>query len=128
MKLFSGSQRRIEKKTAYGLLGANLVFPGLGSILGGRKSGYIQLLLSLTSLAATLHYGIKLAKWIFERREQIPDWLYNLPPDVQSQLWNMLLPIIYALSIFSFALIWSLITNISIFKQAKKYSGKSGAE
>jgi len=124
MKLFSGSENQIDRKTAYGLLAANLVFPGLGSILGGKKSGFIQLLLSFVSLGATCYYGVELFKWISIHREQLPDWFYGLPPEIQNQLWNLLLPIIYSLLIFLIALIWSLITNILIIKQAKRNSSK----
>lgn len=120
MKIFSADQERIDKKTAYALLAANLVFPGIGSILGGKKSGYFQLILTLISLGVTVHYGIRIVKWGINHKEQIPDWLYNLPPEISSQLWNMLLPLIYALLIFIVALIWSLITNILLFKQVKE--------
>jgi len=121
MKQFLGIQTKsIDKKTAYGLLAANLILPGIGSILGGRKSGYFQVLLSLISLGATFYYGLKLGKWFLLHSEQVPDWIYGFPPEIQNQLWKLIVPIIYALILFIISLVWSVLTSISIIRQAKQ--------
>ncbi len=120
MKLFSVQPEKMDKKTGLGVLMLNLVLPGLGSIFAGRKSGYLQLLLSLISLGATLNYGFKLLMWFYRKRAQVPDLFFELHPDIRNELLDLIKPLVYALCIFFIALVWSLITNYSIIKQAKK--------
>ncbi len=117
MKRFLAKPDKIDKKTAGALLALNLVFPGLGSIYGGKKSGYFQIVLSLAGLGGTLYYVGKMIMCIAPYSDQIFQLI--IPLEVSEKLLELLKPLIGSFIIFFISLVWSLITNLIIYKEAK---------
>jgi hypothetical protein len=55
----------LERSTAWGCVVANLTVPGLGSIIAGRRAGWVQLVLSQTGFVLTLGWAVAfVAKWL----------------------------------------------------------------
>jgi len=117
MKRFLAKPDEINKKTAGALLALNLVFPGLGSVYGGKKSGYFQIVLSLAGLGGTLYYVGKIIKCLVHYSDQISQFI--IPIEVSDKILELLKPLICCFVIFFISLIWSIITNLIIYKEAK---------
>lgn len=88
-----------------------LATPGLGSLMAGRRvAGSLQLLL------ATAGFGIFLAWWI-----RVLILLYNLmswdapsaEPDLRHRWWKT------GVVLFGIAWLWSLVTSISLLREAR---------
>ena len=62
MKTFSDQKNHevSSRQSAQGCFATNLAMPGLGSLVGGRKVGLLQLALCLSGLAVSLGFGVKL--------------------------------------------------------------------
>ncbi len=98
----------VERSAAWGFLLTNLLFiPGLGSVLGGRKVGYLQMLLSLLGF-------LMAALWMFCLTQELLD-MERVPPNGGSRLVVGLV----GLLLFGIAWIWGLITGISMLRRAR---------
>ena len=117
MRRFLAKPDKIDKKTAGALLALNLVFPGLGSIYGGKKSGYFQILLSLAGLCGTFYYVVKMIMCLASYSDQIAQLI--IPLEASDNLLELLKPLFFSFVLFSISFIWSLITNLIIYKEAK---------
>jgi hypothetical protein len=65
MKIFS-TPANIEASAgeiARGCFTTNLAIPGLGSIVGGRKIGYLQMTICFAGQAISLIFGVRFIYW-----------------------------------------------------------------
>lgn len=111
----------IDKKTAYGLLGLNLVVPGLGSIFARRIAGWFQLIISIAGFSLTLTNTIRLVFWYSKNFRVIQDTL-ELDAIVH-QFTHYLMPILIGVCLFLISFFWSLLTSRAIIKEAEKSQG-----
>ena len=63
ISLALGKTRSLSRETALSCLTANLAMPGTGSLAAGRRSGYIELLLSFIGVVLTLVFGTRFLIW-----------------------------------------------------------------
>ncbi|HEV2693379.1 MAG TPA: hypothetical protein VG347_10835 [Verrucomicrobiae bacterium] len=109
---------------ARGAVATNLVMPGLGSLVAGRKVGYVQLAFSLGGFAISLIFGTRFLFWALAHWSEF--YGPNPPPDPMAPLrdlmrearWPML-----GIALFIIALLWSLVTSRSLLAEAKKNGG-----
>jgi hypothetical protein len=107
-------------QAAQGCLATNLALPGLGSLVGGRKIGYVQLGICLAGFALSLLFGVRLIYW------QLAHWSEFYGPNPADllvrlhDLWREGRWAVLGMALFVIALLWSLLTSRSLLAEAKK--------
>ena len=123
MKAFSAPENHdaAGQQKAWGCFTTNLVFPGLGSLVGGRKSGYAQLVFCFAGMALTLVCGVRFVFW------SVAHWSEFHNPDadpvtVLHDLWVHARWPLLGMVMFAIAWLWSLLTSRLLVNEAKKKS------
>ena len=112
MKTSSGAPDppRVDRSKAWSCLVTNLlVLPGLGSIMGGHKVGYLQILLALVGFVVTLIALIRIV-YLWAQEFLLP----NDPGLYYSAMIGM--------AVFLISWTWSLLTSLAIFRRANEPS------
>lgn len=95
----------LDEKGARGCLLLNLIaWPGLGSVLARRKSGFIQMFLSLAGLFSVV-FGLQRFMAMIWEETRYPTWKDDF-------VWLG----IGGVSAFAFSWLWALFTSFSIRK------------
>jgi hypothetical protein len=121
MKIFSAraSHESSARETARGCFTTNLVIPGLGSLVGGRKIGYLQLVLCYTGQAVSLIFGIRFIYWAFAHWSEF----YGPNADPLPAFHNLWLQArwpLLGILLFAIAWIWALQTSCRLLGDAQK--------
>lgn len=125
MKIFSAPANRESsaREIARGCFTTNLVIPGLGSLTGGRKVGYLQLVLCYAGQGVTLVFGLRLIFWA------LAHWSEIYRPNAQDplaglrEIWpHFRLPLL-GMVLFAGAWLWALQTSYAMLAEAKRKSG-----
>ncbi len=98
----------LDRSTAWACLMTNLlVFPGLGSILAGRRLGYAQLVLGLGGFGLNLYFVLRiLHQWFHWDQEPGP-------------LMNDLVFSLLGLGVFLTGWIWGLVTGLALMRETR---------
>jgi hypothetical protein len=120
----TSSAKNPDLKTAQGCCATNLVLPGLGSIIGGQKSGYPQLTLCLAGFTLTMAGGIRFITWSLAHWKEFQD--PNADPataleNTKHILYYFCWPFL-GMVIFAAAWVWSFFTSRKMLAQAKNLS------
>jgi hypothetical protein len=111
-------------QAARGCVATNLVMPGLGSLLGGRKIGYVQLACTLAGFAITLIFGTHFIFWALAHWSEFHG--ANTPADPLQplrDLWREARWPLLGMVLFFFAMLWASLTSRSLLQEAKKIGG-----
>jgi hypothetical protein len=113
-----GDGRHLTRENAWACCTTNFAFPGSGSLLAGRRVGYLQLILTLTGFTLTTWFGLKFTVWgirhLSELLQPTGDPLENL-----LALWHECRWALAGLGIFGVAWIWALLTSMGILRAAR---------
>lgn len=103
------NSRGHARQAAWSWLVTNLVvLPGLGSILGGRKVGYLQAALALSGMALSLIFVISMIReW----------WVLREMPAVDRR-W--LFEGLGGIVLFGVSWLWGLVTGLRLLRDAGK--------
>jgi hypothetical protein len=122
MKTFSGRKNHDDAKRqdAQGCFTTNLVMPGLGSLVGGRRVGLPQMTLCLTGFAISLGFGVRFTFWSLAHWSEF----YSPNPDADPfaplrDLWQQARWPLLGIALFAFAWFWALLTSRSLLAEAK---------
>ena len=97
----------LERSTAWACLATNLlVLPGLGSLVGRRRVGYLQILLAAAGLAMSFSYLATLLRNLIDGGE----W---------DGVWRTLGGAAAGVGVFGMSWLWALVTSIQLIRQAK---------
>ncbi|MFM1944347.1 MAG: hypothetical protein RI897_3329 [Verrucomicrobiota bacterium] len=111
------SIRRAGVDAAWTQLLTNLlVLPGAGSLMGGRRSGYVQILLSAVGAILSLMFMVGWGR----------EWLQSghfVFPSRQHLLQGLT-----GVGVFLAAWLWSLATGYSLLREARVRLGEEGAD
>jgi hypothetical protein len=120
ISLALGRRRPLDRTTAWGCLTANLAVPGCGSLVAGRPSGYLQLLLTVVGLSLTTFFGSKFIIWYlnnwsqFQQSQTEGEVAANL-----HELWIRLRWALLGMAVFLTAMLWALASSIGIIQESK---------
>lgn len=122
MKTFSGQKNDGNgRQTAQGYCATNLVMPGLGSLVGGRKAaGLSQLALCLTGFGLTLGCGVRFFFWALAHWDEF----HNPNPNDDTlaplrDLWQHARWPVLGMFLFGIAWLWALATSRSMLAAAQ---------
>jgi len=94
-----------------------LAFPGLGTVMGGRKIGYVQALLMIVGFALTLYFMC----WYIASLLQAPfqsDWNEGaFHGELSHRKWTGIVGAIVCL----IAWLWALVSSLAILKEARSH-------
>lgn len=118
ISLALGPRQPLSRQVAWGCFTTNLTLPGFGTLLAGRVTGYLQILLSLAGFAATAVFGIRFFIWYFANHahlQQIQD-----EPDVYfHEIWMPLRWALLGIAMFAVAWLWALGSSLGILSAAR---------
>jgi hypothetical protein len=105
---------------------SNFVLPGSGSLLGGRWSGYAQLLLALIGFGLTTWYGIRFIAWTTHHWSELwsPD---NDPVEMLAAIWNLARWIALGFVTFAAAWLWAATTSIALLRTVRRQQAEAAA-
>lgn len=122
MKIFSAhaNSESSSREIARGYFTTNLVVPGLGSLAGGRKIGYLQLVLCYAGQGVTLVFGIRLILWSLAHWSEIYGPNAADPLAGLREIWpHFRLPLL-GIILFGVAWFWALVTSYHLLNDAKR--------
>ncbi|SRR6266496_3957610 len=120
ISLALGQRRPLDRTTAWGCLTANLAVPGCGSLVAGRRTGYLQMLLAVAGLALTTFFGSRFIVWYvsnwaqFQQMQTEAEAAANL-----HELWIRLRWALLGMGVFLGAIFWALLSSIGILLESK---------
>jgi hypothetical protein len=127
MKIFSAraNHESSARETARGCFTTNLVIPGLGSLVGGRKIGYLQLVLCYLGEGITLVFGVRLIYWTLAHWSNIYHPNAEDPLAALRELWPQLRLPLLGIVLFVIAWLWALLTSYLLLDEAKRKDGSA---
>src|SRR5579871_4885846 len=98
----------LDRKTAWGCFTTNaFVLPGLGSLAGGRWTGYGQMAFALGGLAMTASFGITFAVWNFAHAGSIDQYADD-PAVYAHDIWIHARWALLGIALFVIGWLWAL--------------------
>ena len=97
---------------------SNVACPGLGTLVAGRRDGYVQLAIYLVAFALTSVFGVRFFLWYFTNHDRILALQEN-PPAYLRELWMQVRWALLGIALFAFSWIWALITSLFLLRAAK---------
>jgi hypothetical protein len=98
----------MDRSTAWACLMTNLlVFPGLGSIVAGRRVGYVQMVLGIAGFGLNLFFILRVLNQWFH-------WDQDPGPVMHDLVFSMV-----GLGVFLTAWMWGLVTGLTLMRQTR---------
>jgi hypothetical protein len=119
ISLALGQRGKISPQTAWGFLTANLAMPGIGSLAGGRLSGYPQCLLSLAGMGMTLYFGSRFILWYIRNWSRLQQLTETEPLQPMFEVWTAVRWALLGMAFFAVAWLWALFTSWRMVSRAK---------
>jgi len=114
-----GDTRHLSPADAWTCLTSNLVFPGAGSLMAGRKIGYAQAGLTMAGFGLTTWFGLSFMIWALRHWAELMHPEAD-PIDTLLAIWQACRWALLGLGLFGLAWIWALVTSWSIVHQARR--------
>jgi hypothetical protein len=121
ISLALGPRGPVSRQTAWGYFTANLTLPGIGSLMAGRKIGYVQAVLAFGGMGLTIVFGIPFIYWC------LANWarLYGDQADPVTsmvELWTHLRWALLGFAVFVIGWLWALGTSCLILNTSPRES------
>ena len=119
VSLALGDPRALSRQTAWGCLTTNLAMPGFGSLIAGRRVGYVQVTIYLISFIVTLILGTRFIYWALQNWA----WLHGEQGDqieALGAMWKHARWPLAAILGFVVSCLWALGTSLSILRSVSK--------
>jgi hypothetical protein len=114
-----GDAHHITRDNAWACCSANLVLPGFGSLMAGRKAGYVQAVLGVAGFFLTTVFGIKFVIWGVQHWSEIHNPEGD-PIETLTALWHACRWALLGMLLFGLSWVWALITSWGILRGAKR--------
>jgi hypothetical protein len=120
MSLALGRPPQLDRGVAWACFTGNLVVPGSGTLIAGKKIGYLQLVLAFVAVALTTVFGFQFISWALAHWDQIhndtgDDPLANFRAVLQHSRGAM-----GGIGLFALAWLMALVSSLQIFLAARR--------
>jgi hypothetical protein len=124
MKTFSAPKNPdlSAREAAQGYLTANLAVPGLGSVIAGRKVGFVQMTIYFSGFALTSFFGLRFVLWALLHWSAFYGEFNNPDTDFLSaltDLWQRTRWAFLGIILFAISWLWALATSRRLLAEAK---------
>jgi hypothetical protein len=125
MKTFSAraNSKSSAREIARGCFSTNLAIPGLGSVVGGRKIGYLQMVICFTGQSITLIFGGRFIYWALAHWSEIYHPNIADPLSGLREIWPRFRMPLLGIFLFAVAWLWALRTSYLLLGEAKMKDG-----
>ena len=125
MKISSAPANREvpAREVARGCFTTNLAIPGLGSVIGGRKIGYLQMAVCFSGQAITLIFGIRFIFWSLAHWTEVHHPNEDDPLAPLRLIWHELRLPLLGIALYAIAFFWALLTSYLLLNAAKRKEG-----
>jgi hypothetical protein len=116
-------RRPLDRSFARSCFIANITFPGLGSCMAGKKSGYIQMLLVGTGFVFGIYWSVFVLLTFFKEiftAAEYPDFVERFVIFWRVITGTKLQAFETAVILTIIAYLWAFGTNVLIFRSMKK--------
>jgi hypothetical protein len=93
--------------------------PGLGSLVAGRVSGYVQAAFALAGMALTMIFGVRFIIWYIANWSRLAGQQSD-PLVALGELWLKLRWALAGFAIFAIGWLWALGTSWGIVREAQE--------
>lgn len=108
----------LSQNEAWFCCSSNFILPGSGSLLGGRWSGYPQLLLGLAGFGLSTWFGLRFLLWFTQHWREI--WAADHDPaEILTAIWLPGRWIALGFVLFAAAWLWALGTSIALLRATR---------
>jgi hypothetical protein len=112
-------RRPLDRATAWGCLTSNLAIPGSGTIVAGRRTGYIQGALALAGMGLTTVYGVRFMAWYFANYARFQQDGTD-PFRVMGELWLAMRWALLGMALFAVGWLWALGSSWAALREARR--------
>ena len=119
VSLALGERRPLDRTTAWGCLTANLAMPGTGTLVAGRRRGYLQGALALVGMALSLVFGLRYIAWQLANYARLQDEMLD-PLAVAGEVWMAARWALLGIALFALAWLWGLGSGLSFLREARR--------
>ena len=119
ISLALGKPEHLSRQTAWGCLTTNLALPGFGSLVAGRRVGYIQAVFCLLGLGMMMIFGTRFVLWHLSNWSRLHDPQRD-QFEIIAETWRNARWALLSILVAAFTWLWALITSLSIVAAAKK--------
>ena len=122
MKTFSAhaNPESSALEIARGCFTTNLAIPGLGSVVGGRKIGYLQMIVCFIGQGISLVFGVRFIYWGLAHWSEIYNPNAEDPLAPLREMWPQLRLPLLGMFLFAVAWFWALLTSYRLLDEAKR--------
>jgi hypothetical protein len=113
------ARRPLDRATAWGCLTSNLAIPGSGTIVAGRRTGYVQGALALAGMGLTTVYGVRFMTWYFANYARLQQNGTD-PFMVMGELWLAVRWALLGMALFAIAWLWALGSSLAALIEARR--------
>jgi hypothetical protein len=114
------------REIAQGSLTANLAIPGLGSVVAGRKVGFVQMAVYFSGFGLTICFGLRFVVWALSHWSQFYAEFYSPDADVitaMNDLWLRTRWALLGIALFVISWVWAFSTSRALLAAAKRENG-----
>jgi hypothetical protein len=119
ISLALGNPQALSRQTAWGCLTTNLAMPGFGSVVAGRRVGYVQAAIYLSAFVITVVFGMRFILWALQNWK----WVHGEEGDrleALAVMWRLARWPLVGILGFLVSWLWALATSLSIVSSVKK--------
>jgi hypothetical protein len=119
VSLALGERRPLDRTTAWGCLTANLAMPGSGTLVAGRRRGYVQGLLALAGMGLTTVFGLRFFAWYFANYARLQEELAD-PVATAGEIWIAVRWALLGMALFALGWLWALGSSLILLRDARR--------
>jgi hypothetical protein len=119
-----GDANHITRENAWACCSTNLALPGFGSLMGGRRTGYLQAVLCLAGFFLTTVFGLKFVIWGIQHWSELhnPD---GDPLETLLNLWRACRWALLGMGLFGLTWVWAQFTSLGIMNTARRQAERN---
>jgi len=104
------------------------MIPGLGSVIGGRRVGYLQMLVCFSGQVISLIFGVRFIFWTLANWKKVYNPNADDPLAAFRDMWPHMRWPLLGILLFGVAWLWALFTSYRLLDEAKTSGGGNGIQ
>jgi len=119
-----GDPDNLTREQAWACVGTNLTLPGLGTLMAGRVTGFLQALLGGVAFLLTTLFGLKFVSWGLQHWAELQNPEGD-PVETLTNLWHASRWALLGIGLFGLSWIWAQCSSLGILAQARRQAERN---